>query len=48
MDCVEAQTCLQEKRLYSALDALQPQTPETGNHSINLMIELQTAASLHH
>lgn len=48
VDCAGAQTCLQENRLYSASGALQPQTPETGNHSVNLMIELQTAASTCH
>lgn len=46
MDCTGAQTCLQENRLYSALGALRPQAPETGNHSINPMIKLQTAASM--
>lgn len=46
VDCAGA--CLQENRLNSALGALQPQTPETGNHSVNLMIKLQTAASMCH
>lgn len=48
VDCAGAQTCLQENRLYSALGALQSQTTETGNHNINLMIKLQTAASMCH